>query len=289
MPPEPRDELSAWLRWGKRELAFLDEREALQESETILEALLGVSRTELYLRQKADPALFLRFSQGIEARKKRVPLAYLLGKSSFWDEEFEVEAGIFIPRPETEVVVEAFLRDGGFATADSFRFLDLGTGSGNLAVTFAKLCPVSEGAASDISAKAVKVAVGNARRLGAGLRLRIIQADGLSGFQDGSFDVIVSNPPYIAREEWAGLDPEVREEPRVALDGGEDGLDFYRKVCGDLSCLKRGGSLWVEVGVGQAAEVRSLFENAGFREIKIFQDFNKIERVVAGKGHRFDG
>ena len=264
------------------ELTFLGEREARRECEQILETLGGISRTELYLGTSLSSLLFSRFSQGIEKRKNRFPLAYFLGKAFFWEDEFEVEEGVFIPRSETEILIESFLKQSGFQPLDGFHFLDLGTGSGNIAATMAKLFPKAHGTASDLSEKALRVAKRNANRLGVGERIKGIRADGLKSFAPESFDAILSNPPYIASPDWAGLEPEVHREPRLALDGGKEGLDFYQKIMRELAGLKRGGSLWVEIGWGQCEAVQSLFEKKGFRSVRIFKDFNGIERVVTG-------
>lgn len=288
MKTEARSRRSAglipWLEWGTQELGFLGEREAREECEQILEALFGVSRVELYLALNPEPLLYPQYSQLVRARKKRTPLAYLLGKAPFWDEAFKVEKGIFIPRPETETLVETFLKGGGFSKDESFHFLDLGTGSGNIAVILARLFPRSHGAATDLSFKALRVAEQNAACFGVAKRLFFLQADGLSAFEKGMFDVIFSNPPYVASREWETLEPEVHEEPRLALDGGEEGLEFYGKILRELRCLKPGGSLWVEIGWGQAPSVQSLFEKKGFRETHVFNDLNHTERIVSGKG-----
>ncbi len=273
--------LSEWLEWGRTELLFLDEREAREECEQILQFLLKVSRTELYLLPP-NPRIFPQFSQCVQARKKRIPLAYLLGVSHFWEDSLEVSEDVLIPRPETEVLIESFLKDGNFSKDMPFRFLDLGTGSGNIAVTLAKLFPRSQGTAADLSERALEVADRNAQRLGVKNQLELIRSDGLDAFGDETFDAIFSNPPYVVSSDWEKLDPEVQREPRLALDGGEDGLDFYRKIFQKLSCLKRGGSLWVEIGQGQAGSVCSLFEKAGFEKTRVFKDFNQMDRIVSG-------
>lgn len=272
----------SWLEWGTEELAFLGKYQARKECEEILETLFGVSRAGLYLASRFDPQAFPQFEKWIEARKKRIPLAYLLGKAPFWEDEFQVEEGVFIPRPETETLIETFLKRSGWARSDSFYFLDLGSGSGNIGVTIAKIFPRSRGVASDLSQKALAASGRNAKRLGVSDRLRGVQADALSAFRPQSFEVIFSNPPYVADEEWKGLEPEVRREPRRSLTAGEEGLDFYRRIFRELSCLKKGGSLWVEIGWNQAQSVRPLFEEAGFQAIEAFKDLNQIERVMGG-------
>ncbi len=278
-----RSNVFHWLEWGTRELSFLETSEARSECEVILETLLGVPRFRLYLAEEIPALLFPHFAERVEARKNRIPLAYLLKEKDFWEERFLVEEGIFIPRPETETLIEAFLKDGGFREGKRFSFLDLGAGSGNIAVTLAKLFPEARGMASDLDSKALAVARKNASQMGAHERLRFIQADGLAPFRRESFDLIFSNPPYVPSRELKGLELEVQKEPGLALDGGEDGLDFYRKTLRELFCLKKGGALWVEVGWGEAQEVKSLFEKAGFSPVQIYRDLTGVERVVSGK------
>ena len=275
-------EAFSWLEWGACELAFLGKQEAIRECEQALETLFGISRSELYLTAPSDPIAFSQFSEWVRARKERTPSAYLLRGVHFWDDGLEVEEGVFIPRPETEVLIESFFSASGLRKPDAFKFLDLGTGTGNIAVTMAKLFPNSRGAAVDLSRKALAVARRNARRLGVSDRLQFVQADGLPAFGKEIFDCVLSNPPYIASRDWPTLEPEVRREPRLALDGGEEGLDFYRKIFRQIDCLKCGGSLWVEIGWGERAQVQKLFEAANFHGIRIFKDFNQIERVICG-------
>lgn len=279
----PRSGILEWLEWGEAQLSFLGEA-AREECEQILEVLLGVTRPELYLTKRIESEAILRFRELVEARRKRVPLAYLLGRVYFWDAWFEVEKGVLTPRPETEGMIENFLEAGGHVKDQPFRFLDLGTGSGNIALTLARLFSKSRGVASDISEKALSVARRNAERLKTENPVQFIQADGLSAFEKESFDVIFSNPPYVAEKDWNGLDPEVREEPRLALMGGEEGLDFYRRIAKERSPLRKGGSLWVEVGFNQAGAVQSLFKEMGFDALNIFKDLNGIPRIVAGIG-----
>lgn len=273
--------LSEWLEWGTDQLSFLEKREARLECEQILEALLGISRSELYLAPRPRPLLFAPYSEWVRVRKRHTPLAYLLGKTPFWEDEFRVEGGVFIPRPETETLIEAFLETSGFAKEDRFSFLDLGTGSGNIAVTIARVFPNSRGLATDLSEKALALARKNARGLGASEQIQFIQADGLQAFGPGTFDVIFSNPPYVAFRDLASLEPEVHEEPHLALAGGEEGLDFYQKIFQGLGCLRVGGSLWVEIGWGARERVQAFFKKK-FRGVRVSRDLNQIERVVSG-------
>ena len=275
----------SWVERGTKELAFLGRREARAESEKILEALLQIPKLELYFKNDFGPDFFPQFKKIIEERKKRIPLAYLLKQISFWEDELEIEEGVFIPRPETEILIETFLKKSGFFRNDFFRFLDWGTGSGNIAVTVAKLFPNSTGVGLDVSEKALAVSARNAEKLGVQSRLQRIRARGHESFEAREFDVIFSNPPYISTADCRELEPEVQCEPRAALDGGPDGLDFYRTISGNLTCLKPGGSLWVEIGLGQSEAVSSLLKKI-FYEVEVFRDLNQIERIVSSKGYR---
>ena len=274
---------SRWVEWGAGELSFLGNRQARRECERVLETLFGLHRSEIYLSQVALPKGFSRFSELVQARKKRIPLAYLLGRTPFWDAELEIDSGVFIPRPETEILIESFVKMSGFRTDSCFRFLDLGTGSGNIAVTVAKLFPKTQGVGSDLSSQALAAARNNACQLAVSCRIQWIQAPGLDAFNQGSFDVIFSNPPYINSGECEGLEPEVQQEPRLALDGGPDGMALYRHLLENISSLRLGGSLWVEIGWDQGERVVTLFENR-FERTQLFQDLNGLDRIVGAAG-----
>ena len=281
--PHKKQDLLEWLEWGIRELSFLGEGEAREECEQALEVVFGISRSELYLGGITPRVPLSNFSEWVQARKDRIPSAYLLGQTLFWDETLETEPGVFIPRPETEILIEAFLKTSGFSRESAFQFMDWGTGSGNIAVTVARLFPKAKGVAVDLSERALKLARRNAEKKGVGQRLHWIRADGLSAFRPATtFDVIVSNPPYIASGDWEGLQPEVRLEPRTALDGGKEGLDFYRRIFNEVARLKPGGSLWFEIGWGQKEAVQRFFELNRFKAIRSFKDLNQIDRVMRG-------
>ncbi len=276
-------DLRSSVEWGQKELSFLSPEEAQEECEIIFSTLLGVSRSGIYFETDFNQELCQEFSRLVRNRKHRIPLAYLLKRAPFWEDELEAEEGVLIPRPETEILIGAFTQLSGFSSKDSFRFLDLGSGSGNIAVTIAKLFPGSKGVGSDISAPAISLGQRNAERLGVSNRLEWIQADGLSFFSDKKFDVIFSNPPYIKTKDCKRLQPEVCKEPGLALDGGEDGLHFYRMIFQNLRCLKPNGSLWVEMGWDQSKAVQSFFKG-NFQQVNVFKDFNQIDRIVGGLG-----
>ena len=218
------------------------------------------------------------FNMGINMRLRHVPLQHIIGHTGFMGLDFKVSRDVLIPRQDTETLVETVLdREKDPAIS----ILDLCTGSGCIAVSLKKLGGYSQVAASDLSDKAIGLAMRNASINDA--EIRLIKSDLFKDIE-GSFDVIVSNPPYIPTEEIETLSPEVRDhDPRMALDGGEDGLDIYRRIvseCGDV--LNAGGRLYMEIGFDQAAAVGGLMEKAGFRDIEVVKDLAGKDRVIFG-------
>ena len=218
------------------------------------------------------------FNMGINMRLRHVPLQHIIGHTGFMGLDFKVSRDVLIPRQDTETLVETVLdREKDPAIS----ILDLCTGSGCIAVSIKKLGGYSHVAASDLSDKAIGLAMRNASINDT--EIRLIKSDLFKDI-DGRFDVIVSNPPYIPAEEIETLSPEVRDhDPRMALDGGEDGLDIYRRIvseCGDV--LNAGGRLYMEIGFDQAAAVGGLMEKAGFRDIEVVKDLAGKDRVIFG-------
>lgn len=208
-----------------------------------------------------------RFALLLERRARdRVPAAYLVGTEEFMGLEFRVTPAVLIPRPSTETLVEAALRRPG-------RFLEIGTGSGAVAVALAKAG--ARGTATDVSEEALEVARENAERHGVAGRIEFVKADLFAG---GTFDMVVSNPPYVARDEFAALPPEVLHEPRLALDGGPDGMDVLRRIA--AGARARAPRLLLECAPRQAAAVRDLALRAGFPGVRIHRDADGFDRVV---------
>ena len=246
---------------------------------------LGVDRTELLAN--GTRTLNAQESQAIEAlaarRLKREPVARILGRKEFWSLMLEVTPAVLVPRPDTETVVEAaldFVVRGGLRT-ERLRILDIGTGSGALLLALLSELPNARGTATDISAAALSVARANAERHGLGDRCGFIACNIAAGLR-GPFDLIVSNPPYVARGDIATLTPEVRNyDPAVALDGGSDGLDGYRAIAADAGrLLAPGGRLIVELGAGQEGAVRALFTKAGLTVGEARNDLAGIARAL---------
>lgn len=218
------------------------------------------------------------FNMGINMRLRHVPLQHIIGHTGFMGLDFKVSRDVLIPRQDTETLVETVLdREKDHAIS----ILDLCTGSGCIAVSLKKLGGYSQVAASDLSDKAIGLAMRNASINDT--EIRLIKSDLFKDI-DGRFDVIVSNPPYIPTEEIETLSPEVRDhDPRMALDGGADGLDIYRRIvseCRDV--LNAGGRLYMEIGFDQAAAVGALMKEANFRDIEVVKDLAGKDRVIFG-------
>ena len=210
----------------------------------------------------------------IARREKREPMQYILGSTGFMGLTFHVEPGVLIPRPDTEILCEEALR----RLAPGARVLDIGTGSGALAVSIARLAKGCDVTAVDVSDAALRIAAGNAEHSGASVRF--VKSDCFAALEGEKFDMIVSNPPYINSEEMAQLMDEVRQEPELALFGGEDGLDFYRRISREAGVhLKDGGCLLFEIGWQQKDAVSDLLRKY-IGEPFALKDYGDNWRVV---------
>ncbi len=216
-----------------------------------------------------------------EKRKTRTPLQYLTGVQSFLGRDFYVDERVLIPRPETELLAERAI--AALRMYPSPAALDMCCGSGCLAVSMALSVPKADAHAADLSAGALAVTKQNAERLHAKVTLH--QGDLFGSIPEGMrFDVIVSNPPYIPAADCLELQEEVRREPLMALDGGADGYDFYRRIAVDAPrFLKEGGVLLLEVGYDQAQGVMALCRAAGFQEVMAHEDYQHIDRMVEAR------
>jgi release factor glutamine methyltransferase len=252
------------------------------DAELLLSDALSLDRVGLYLNydRPLTTAELGFFRQRVGRRARREPLQYILGRVEFWSLPFVVNPAVLIPRPDTEILVEEALKRASAEAA----ILDVGTGSGAIAVALAHELPGAAVEGVDISPAALEVAAENARRNGVDGRVRLGEAD-LARLPEGPFDLIVSNPPYIPSDELAALMPEVRDfEPRLALDGGGDGLESYRLLARQApSRLRSGGWLLLETGAGQAPAVRELLAEAGLLDVFSRDDYAGIPRVVGGK------
>lgn len=254
----------------------------LLEARALLARELGSTREALVARpeRQVDPAMAHRFERLVARRHAGEPLAYLLGEREFYGRSFVVSRAVLVPRPETELLVQLALDRA--RTFPSSRVLDLGTGSGCIAITLALEAPDAQLSATEISPAALVVARTNATRLGAGVTF--IESDWYARVE-GQFDVIVANPPYVAQGDSHLND--LRHEPETALVASEDGLAcLHRIIAGAPAHLSAGGWLLVEHGYDQAASVREMFSNAGFEGVSTTRDNATAERVTSGRIRR---
>ncbi len=250
----------------------------------LLLALAGLPRERQVASPEMElpPAVLERFAGLVGRRCAREPLAYIRGTAPFRDFELAVRPGVLVPRPETEILVEAVLaRRGGRPVR---RVLDLGTGTGCIVLALLRELPAALGIGLDRSETALACAEENAQRLGLAQRLRLVEGDWADA-PAGPFDLVVGNPPYVAEGELAGLQPEVRDhEPRLALAGGGDGLDPYRAIVPLAAArLEPGGLVALEHGAGQGAAVAALLAAAGFVDIAQHHDLAGIDRCVIAR------
>lgn len=267
------------LRYAEAVLQEAQIAEAAADAWILFEYVTGIDRTHYFLRsgEECPRGMAGRCEELLKKRAGHVPVQYITGVQEFMGLPFLVEPCVLIPRQDTELLVlEAERR-----IAPGARVLDLCTGSGCIAVSLKKRMQIDM-LASDLSDGALAVARKNAQKLGADVSFA--KSDLFAQIQ-GRFDCIVSNPPYIARGEIDGLMPEVRaHEPRMALDGGEDGLDFYRRIiCEAGAFLKPGGWLLFEIGADQGQAAAQLFAAAGFCEIEVQKDLAGLDRVAGGR------
>lgn len=262
------------------------------DARLLVEAATGASRLDLLANADRPVAadVAARLDDWIGRRAAGEPVGRILGMASFHGLDFALGPDTLEPRPDTETLVDVALgavRSGGIPGVSpdgaGLRLLDLGTGTGAIAVALLVKLTQARGLATDLSSGALEIAKGNAARHGVSDRLDFAEGDFFSAVP-GSFSLIVSNPPYIASDIIAGLDREVRlHDPMLALDGGPDGLDAYRTILAGIDeHLTPGGFLAVEIGWDQGNAVGGLFEGAGLSDIKVHRDLGDRDRVVSG-------
>jgi release factor glutamine methyltransferase len=250
------------------------------DAEVLLAHACGIARSVLVAgNPRISSEVAEKFHASIRRRSQREPLAYIIGKKEFFSIDFEVTPAVLIPRPETETLVEVALKF--LATRPESRVLDIGTGSGAIAIAIAVNSPDGRVVATDISNDAIEIAHRNAIRSRCDDRIEFLAAD-LLPHANSRYDLIVSNPPYVRASEVETLQPEIRVyEPRLALTAGDDGLTFYRRIATESPAwLKAHGAVMVEIGATQRAAVEGLFRNAGFSQIHSVADLAGIERVI---------
>lgn len=267
--------------WGKKQLEEQQISDAALDARLLLEYVCHTNRNDLLVHgnRPLDDIASACYKAYVEKRAKHIPLQHMLHNQEFMGLSFYVNEHVLIPRQDTEILVEEVMR-GLF---DGMRILDLCTGSGCILLSLLHYSNDCQGTGTDLSDEALAVAKENAERFRLDNRARFIKSD-LFEKVEGIFDIVVSNPPYICRDVIASLMPEVRDhEPVMALDGGPDGLFFYREIISQADrYLTHGGSLYFEIGYDQGEAVSRLMEENGYREVRVVKDYAGLDRVVYG-------
>ncbi|MFT6450862.1 MAG: release factor glutamine methyltransferase [Halocynthiibacter sp.] len=270
--------LAMALKMGREQLEFAGEG-AMREARMLLAKAAEISADRLFDLEIADFSddLMARYMGLVERRRAREPMSHILGRRAFWGRDFIVTADVLDPRPETETLIAAALKK------PFTKLLDLGVGSGAILLTLLAENPISTGIGSDLSEAALGIAAANAAAFDLRNRVQFQASDWWENVS-GQYDLIVSNPPYIAADEMAGLAPELAHEPRMALTDEADGLSAYRIIAaGALAHLAPGGWLMVEIGPTQGAAVADMFLAAGLKAVQILPDMDGRDRVVQGR------
>ncbi|WP_027217500.1 peptide chain release factor N(5)-glutamine methyltransferase [Butyrivibrio fibrisolvens] len=252
------------------------------DARLLLEYVCGTDYNTLLVHGDRDvsPEEEKKYNELIEKRASRVPLAYIVGYQEFMGLTFDVNENVLVPNQDTETLAEEALRE----LSDGMRFMDLCTGSGCVALSILNYTNDTSCVMTDISDKAIEVATDNRDRLGFSDRAEIVKTDLFPQDDDKKFDMIVSNPPYIRTDVIATLPPEVgKGEPYIALDGGQDGLIFYRRIIENApKWLYTSGWLMMEIGYDQGDAVAGLMKDGGFHEVEVIKDLGGNDRVVRG-------
>jgi release factor glutamine methyltransferase len=273
--------VSAWkAAQGELKAARIDSPAI--DARLLLEAASGASRLEILTdpHRPLTPDQQTTLTGYLERRLRREPVSRILGRKGFWKIMLNVTPDVLSPRPDTETILDVAML--AFEPAQTFNVIDLGTGSGAILLAVLSERPGARGVGTDISSEALAVARENAANLDLDGRATFLRTEWAAGFGDTSFDLVVSNPPYIPSGDIPGLDPEVRDhDPLLALDGGPDGLQAYRDLAPEIArILKPGGIFAVEIGWDQGPQVKALFEAAGLADVKVVRDLGDRHRVV---------
>jgi release factor glutamine methyltransferase len=273
--------VSAWkAAQGELKAARIDSPAI--DARLLLEAASGASRLEILTdpHRPLTPDQQTTLTGYLERRLRREPVSRILGRKGFWKIMLNVTPDVLSPRPDTETILDVAML--AFEPAQAFNVIDLGTGSGAILLAVLSERPGARGVGTDISSEALAVARENAANLDLDGRATFLRTEWAAGFGDTSFDLVVSNPPYIPSGDIPGLDPEVRDhDPLLALDGGPDGLQAYRDLAPEIArILKPGGIFAVEIGWDQGPQVKALFEAAGLADVKVVRDLGDRHRVV---------
>jgi len=276
------------MNWGYDFLSrtFLESPDI--DAKVILSELLGISPGQLFLKYPETISHdTLRTYQGMVKRRSQFePVAYIVGKKNFLGFDFNVDKRVLIPRPETELLVETCNELIQKYELLAPKILEIGTGSGCIAISLAKFNPNSSILATDISKDALDVASQNAVLAKVNEQISFVQNDLFNGFSrdyKGYFDIIISNPPYVPTSDWGSLSPDVLYEPRQALVGGPDGLFFINRIIRQgVPFLQPKGIILLELGIGQGGKAKQLMESQSYFKVDIRKDYSGIERIIHG-------
>jgi release factor glutamine methyltransferase len=274
------------LAWMAQDFGALGLDTPRLDAEVLIAHVLGIDRVRLYmdLDRPLSAAELSDVRALVVRRRRREPVAYVVGQREFYRRAFAVSAAVLIPRPDTETLIERALEL--LPSAAPTRVLDLCTGSGAIAVTLAAERPLSQVTATDLSPDALAVARGNAERHGVLAQIRLLQGDLFEALPPGErYDLVVANPPYVRAGDLAGLAPELHHEPVLALTGGDTGFDVLTRLCDEVAgWLSDRGAALFEVGAGQAAQVaEQLARQPGLGEVRCHRDLGGVERVVEAR------
>lgn len=255
-------------------------------AELLLANVMKCRRLDLYLHydKPLSETEKKQYRDFIKRRSRREPLQYIIGQVEFYGNQLFVNPSVLIPRPETELLVEAILAKYG--KDSTIRFLDIGVGSGNISIALLKNLSLSEGLGIDISEDALKTALRNATFNNVGERLELRYFDVLNEQfqQHEKFDLIVSNPPYVSDSDFHKLEPELKVyEPKISLTDNRNGFSFYERIISlSMDLLKPGSRLFFELGKDQYPKVSNLLKESGFKDLELIKDYNNIERIISG-------
>ncbi len=261
--------------------------DAQLEVSILLCHLLKISRAELFLNEKVLlPKMLDEFEELLLRRLQREPISYILGEHEFWSLPFKVTPDVLIPRPETEILIEIVLQIVKNSEEDYHgAILDIGTGSGAIAIALARELPAATVFSLDLSYAALQIAAYNVKHLQTQNRVHLLQSDLLQGIRDQPlFDLIVSNPPYVSENAFAALQPEIAFEPRLALDGRSMGMETIERLAVQIwPVLKPGGWFFMEIGAEQSELVKNAFSTWSFENYSVYKDYAGLPRIFQAR------
>ena len=259
-------------------------KSSLLDSELLISKAINKNREYIILNldKEIEEDDYLKFKSLVVERSKGKPMAYLTGKKYFWKYEFNVEENVLIPRPDTEIIIQQVLKI--YKNKNKINFLDVGVGSGAILLSILKEKKGFLGTGIDISNNCLNVCKNNAYKLGVYERIKLFKSN-IDNFSNGKYDLIISNPPYIKKLDLKKLDKDVKDfEPRIALNGGLDGLSEIRKVIKkSTELIKKNGKLIIEIAFNQKKEVKKILKDNGFYIIAVIKDLAKNDRCIISK------